>query len=250
MMMRKPTPLFARQAGFARNGVRRHIIGVCLAAALVAVFAQVHGQWSAMHKWNRAVGDASVMLIALSFAIGPLSRLFRPLTRLIPFRREFGIYACILAGVHTVIILVGWVEFDLMRLFGFEWHAELQTYVMFQHGFGLGNAIGIAALVLVFLLAVTSSDLAMRKLGTSGWKFIQMGVLPLWWLTIAHVAYFLYAHFLSFHRDTPDPNPLQIPFAILVVSVLALRIASYVITVRNQKRRAGGAQRGNAVPVD
>lgn len=248
--MKENTSPTTKRADFGRSGVRRHILGVCLAAILVAVFAQVHGQWSAMHKWNRAVGDASVMLIALSFAIGPLSRLFRRLTRLIPFRREFGIYACVLAVVHTVIILVGWVEFDLMRLFGFEWHSDLQTYVMFQHGFGLGNAIGIAALALVFLLAVTSSDYAMRKLGTSGWKFIQMGVLPLWWLTIAHVAYFLYAHFLSFHRDTPDPNPLQMPFAILVVAVLALRIASYVITVRNQNRRATGTQGRGAIAIE
>ena len=90
----------------------------------------------------------------------------------------------------------------------------------------------------------------MRKLGTSGWKFIQMGVLPLWWLTIAHVAYFLCAHFLSFHRDTPDPNPLQMPFAILVVAVLALRIASYVMTLRTQKRRANGTQRSGAVTVE
>ena len=221
----------------------RHVIVVALAAALVGIFAQyVHGQWSAMHKWNRAFGDASLVLVTLSFGIGPLSRIYRRSVRLVPYRRELGIYAFVLALVHGIIILVGWVEFDLMRLFGFEFHPQLQRYVMFQSGFGLGNAIGILALVLALLLAATSSDFALRKLGASGWKFIQMGALPLWWLTVAHVAYFLYAHFLSFHRQTPDPNPLQIPFAILVVAVLILRTTSYVRTVRSQNRRA---QRGN-----
>lgn len=224
--------------GFARRTLRRHILAVCLAGAFVALFSQVHGQWSAMHKWNRAVADASMVLVALSFGLGPLARIFRPASRVIAIRRELGIYACILAIAHTIIILVGWVEFDLMRLFGFEWHPDLRTYVMFLPGFGLANAIGVVALVLVLLLAATSSDYALRKLGTAGWKFIQMGVLPLWWLTIAHVAYFLFAHFLSFHRETPDPNPLQLPFAGLVLVVLVLRIVAYVLTVRARNSRA------------
>jgi len=221
-----------------RPTLRRHVIVVLLLAALIAIFGQVHGQWSPMHRWNRAFGDASLVLVALSFGIGPLSRLYRRAVRLVPYRREMGIYAFILALIHGIIILVGWVQYDLMRLSGFEFHPQLQKYVMFQQGFALGNALGIVALILALLLAATSSDFALRKLGASGWKFIQMGVLPLWWLTVAHVAYFLYAHFLSFHRNVPEPNPLQIPFAILVVAVLVLRIVSYVRTVRAQNRRA------------
>ncbi|MBV2186504.1 MAG: hypothetical protein KUL88_18425, partial [Rhizobium sp.] len=123
-------------------------------------------------------------------------------------------------------------EWDLMRLFGFEWHPDLLAYVMFQHGFGLANAIGIAALVLAVLLAATSSDFAMRRLGLSGWKFLQMGVLPMWWLTVAHVAYFLFIHFLSFHQATPPPNPLQPWFVALVVVVFGLRAAAYLKTIR------------------
>jgi sulfoxide reductase heme-binding subunit YedZ len=123
----------------------------------------------------------------------------------------------------------------MMRLFGFEWHPELLSYVMFQHGFGLANAIGIAALLLAVLLATTSSDVAMRRLGVSGWKFLQMGVLPLWWLSVAHVAYFLFMHFLSFHRATPEPNPLQYWFVGLVVLVLGLRLAAYLKTIGGRR---------------
>lgn len=223
-----------------RSGVlRRHVLVLLLAAVLVPLFAEVQGQWSAMHRWNRAFGDASLVLVALSFGLGPLSRLYRRAGRFLAFRREMGIYGCILAFVHAFIVLAGWVEYDLNRLFGFEFHPQLQIYVMVENGFGLGNALGIGALVLVLLLATTSNDFAVRKLGSSGWKFIQMGVLPLWWLSIAHVAYFLYAHFLSFHRNIPDPNPLQLPFAILVALILALRIAAYVRTVRGRSQRSG-----------
>lgn len=219
----------------SKKSLVRHALTAVIAMALVMGFSAVHGNFSPMHRWNRAFGDASVVLIAVSMGLGPLSRFLRAAVPLLPFRREMGIHACLLVIVHAMIVLVGWVEWDLMRLFGFEWHPELLTYVMFQHGFGLANAIGIAALVLAILLAATSSDLAMRRLGVSGWKFLQMGVLPLWWLTVAHVAYFLFMHFLSFHRETPPPNPLQPWFVGLVVLVLGLRGAAYLRTVRARR---------------
>lgn len=226
------TGLRSAMRGLARKTLVRHVLVAVVAIGLVLGFAAVHVQFSPMHRWNRAFGDASLVLIALSMGLGPLTRFLRGAVPLLPFRRELGIYGCLLVLVHGAIILIGWVQWDLMRLFGFEWHPELMTYVMFQHGFGLANAIGIAALVLAVLLAATSSDFAMRRLGLSGWKFLQMGVLPMWWLTVTHVAYFLFMHFLSFHRATPPPNPLQSWFVGLVVLVLALRAAAYLRTIR------------------
>ena len=234
---------------WTRNAALRHLVVALIAVGLVFGFAVVHTQWSPMHRWNRAFGDASLVLVALSMGLGPLTRFVRPVARILPYRREIGIHACILAAVHATIILVGWVQWDLMRLFGFEWHPELLVYVMFQPGFGLANAIGIAALVLAILLTATSSDLAMRRLGVSGWKFLQMGVLPLWWLTVAHVAYFLFMHFLSFHRAVPDPNPLKPWFVGLVVAVLALRGAAYLKTVRGKGRSMAEEREVDGAPV-
>lgn len=223
--------------GLARRVIVRHLLVAGLGAGLLAGFSYVHGDWSPMHRWNRAFGDVSLFLVALSVGLGPFSRLVRSGSRMLPYRRELGIHACLYAIVHTAIILVGWVEFDLLRLIGFEWHPDLLVYVMLQQGFALANAIGLAALLLVILLAGTSSDLAMRRLGSSGWKFLQMGVMSLWWLAVAHVAYFLFIHFLSFHRSIPEPNPLRLWFVALVVSVLILRGAAYITTIRNQAQR-------------
>lgn len=222
----------SRPRRLAQRTLVRHAAVAFLATGLVLGFAAVHIDFSPMHRWNRAFGDASMVLVALSVGLGPLARFLRGVVRVLPFRRELGIYGCLLASVHAAVILIGWVQWDLMRLFGFEWHPELLTYVMLQHGFGLANAIGLAALMLAILLAATSSDFAMRRLGVSGWKFLQMGVLPLWWLTVAHVAYFLFLHFLSFHRATPPPNMLQPWFLGLVAAVFALRGAAYVLTIR------------------
>jgi sulfoxide reductase heme-binding subunit YedZ len=218
----------------ANSVLARHLVTALLATGFLFGFAAVHAEWSPMHRWNRAFGDASLVLVVLTMSLGPLARFLRPVGSVLRFRREFGIYACVSILVHAAIILVGWIEWDPMRLFGLEWHPELRSYVMVQHGFGLANALGLAALFLAVVLAATSSDFALRRLGVSGWKFLQMGVLPLWWLTVAHVAYFLFMHFLSFHRETPEPNPLKFWFVGLVVLVFSLRAAAYLQTVRNK----------------
>lgn len=214
----------------------RHLVVVIVAALLVYVFGLVHGQWSPMHRWNRAFGDAALLLLAMTMSLGAVSRLVRPSAKWLPFRRELGIYAVVLATVHTVIILDGWVEWNLLRLFGFEFHPIDLQYVMVQHGFGLANAIGFLALGIGFILLITSSDRALRFLGATSWKTVQMTALVFWALVVTHTAYFLYAHFLSFHRAPPPPNPLRLPFAFLVLAVVALRSAAFFTTLRRRPK--------------
>ncbi|WP_052341176.1 ferric reductase-like transmembrane domain-containing protein [Salinarimonas rosea] len=233
------TAATGRGAGLSRRWtgpLGRNLAVILLAAALVAGFLAVHAQWSPMHRWNRAFGDASFLLLALAMAVGATARLWRPAGRVIAFRRELGVYATLLAIVHLVVILAGWVTWDLWRLFGFEFHPQLGRYVMVQHGFGLANAVGLVALALAIPLALTSNDMSVRRLGAQTWKVLQMGAVPLWWLGIAHVGYFLFAHFLSFHRQTPDPNPLQWPFVGLVLAVVTLRLAAFAAATARPPR--------------
>ena len=201
-------------------------------------------EWSEMHRYNRALGDLSLLLIVAAMAIGPLARLSSApfLRKLMPYRRELGIYAVLAATVHTIIILIGWVELDFARLFGFEYHPQLQRYVMLQHGFALANVVGIAALLYGFVLAGTSNNFSQSVLGTSVWKYIQQGAYVLWWLAVLHTAYFLFFHFLDFHRQMPEPNWARWPFVALVASVIALQGAAVVVTWRSQtSRRIYGA---------
>ena len=220
-----------------RRTLIRHVVVLIAAATLVYAFSLVHGQWSPMHRWNRAFGDAAVLLLALTMTLGAAPRLFRASAKWLPWRRELGIYSVVLAFVHTVIILDGWVEWDFLRLFGFEFHPVDLKYVMLQHGFGLANAIGILALSIGLILLLTSSDRAVRFLGATSWKTVQTTALVFWALVVAHTAYFLFAHFLSFHRATPNPNPLQLPFAFLVLSVLVLRAAAFLTAIRGRPRK-------------
>ncbi len=226
-----------------RPTLTRHLLVIAISAALGYLLLLSRAEWSEMHRYNRALGDLSMVLVAIAMALGPLARLSsaRIFRKLLPYRRELGIYAVVAAIVHTVIILIGWVELDLARLFGFEFHPQLQRYVMVQHGFALANVLGIAALVYGLVLAGTSNDFSQKRLGTSVWKYIQQGAYVLWWLVVLHTAYFLFFHFLDFHRQTPEPNWAQWPFVGLVGVVLVLQAAAMTTTWRMQRtRRSGG----------
>lgn len=219
---------------------QRHLAVILLSALGTGLVLYSRNEWSPMHRWNRAVGDMSLVLVALAMAIGPMSRLWRACLRFLPYRRELGIYAIVLAAVHTAIILFGWVSLDLMRLAGFEFHPGLQRYVMVNHGFALANLVGLVALLYGIVLAVTSNDRSLRWLGNSVWKFVQQGTYILWWLTVLHTAYFLFVHFLDYHRQTPEPNWAQWPFVALVGSVVALQFAASTVTWRKSYQRRVG----------
>ena len=206
----------------------RHVGALALAALLVWGFGALRPEWSPMHRWNRAFGDASLIMVALVMLLGPLSRLWRRASGTLVWRRELGVWGFVAGLVHAGFILVGWVELEWQRLFGLAFHPQLLQYVMFDKGFGLANVIGILALIYGLVLTLSSNDLSQRWLGMSVWKYLQQGAYILWALILAHTAYFLYMHFLDFHRQTPEPNQMQWPFVGLVLFVFAMQsVASW-----------------------
>ena len=231
------TEIILKQNGsFQPNWKIRHLCVVIIAALGSYAFLESRAEWSDMHRWNRAIGDMSLVMVALAMSIGPLARLWRSFRVVVPWRRELGIYAVVLAIIHTVIILNAWIEWDLIQLFGYQIHPVTGNYVMTQHGFGLANSIGIVALFYAVSLALTSNDWSQKKLGRMVWKFLQQGSYVYWILIVIHTAYFLYLHFQDFHRRVPDPNWVQIPFAILVLLVLSLQFFAFLKTwkLKNQ----------------
>jgi methionine sulfoxide reductase heme-binding subunit len=234
----------SRVSRVVRDWKFRHIGALAIAAALVGLFGWLRPEWSPMHRWNRAFGDASLVLVAIVMAIGPVSRLWRRVVVATPWRRELGVWAFVAGLVHAGFILFGWVDLEWERIFGLAFNPNTAQYVMFDKGFGLSNVIGILALVYGLVLALTSNDLSQRWLGMSVWKFMQQGAYILWILILAHTAYFLYMHFLDFHKQTPEPNLIQWPFAILVLAVFALQQIASWRTWRLAGARVGKNRQG------
>ncbi|MGR3291541.1 MAG: ferric reductase-like transmembrane domain-containing protein [Paracoccaceae bacterium] len=213
----------------------RHLGSLLLIGALIWAFWLLRPDWSPMHRWNRAFGDASFLAILLVMVLGPAARIWRRLTIAMPWRRELGVWGFSAALVHAGFILFGWVDLEWQRLFGLEFHPELLRYVMFDKGLGFGSVIGMLALIYGLALAMTSNDLTQRWMGMPIWKFFQQGAYILWALIVVHTAYFLFMHFLDFHRQTPEPNPVRWPFVVLVGLVMAMQTTASMRTWRRRR---------------
>ena len=219
--------------------MKRHIGVILLAALLVYVFLAVHSSWAPIHRWNRAFADASLLLLAMTMLIGPVARLWRAWSSIVPWRRAFGVHALVFGAIHVLLVLDGWLAWEMPRLFGLLVHPLRGEYVMVEHGFGLANVLGMVALAYGVVLVLISNEYAVQRLGGSVWKFIQRGAYVLWMFVVVHTAYFLFMHFLHFDRPLPDPSPLRWPFVALVLAVTALRWMATVQTWRLNRNAAG-----------
>lgn len=172
----------------------------------------------------RALGTCAVMMLHVVLAIGPLARLDRRFLPLVYNRRHL--------GVTTFLVALG--------------HAAVA--VGYYHGFGTVNPLisllpipgplpfewlGLAALLVLFVLAATSHDFWQKALGASAWKWLHMLVYPAYGLLALHVL-------LGALRS--EPNPL---YPILVgVGFTALVFLHLAVGVRERRRD----RRGPVVP--
>jgi methionine sulfoxide reductase heme-binding subunit len=219
-----------------REVMIRHTAVALTAAALTAAFWFGRMDWDAEMRTWRAFGVASIVLLFVSLAIGPLARLWRPATRALRARREFGVWFAVTAVVHTVLVLDGWVEWDMGRLLGYEFIPELGRTARWEPGFGLANLIGLVALAWALVLAATSSNRAVRLLGSPAWKWIHQGAHVIFYLAVLHAAYFLFMHYTqSFHRVPPPPNWFRWPLVGLGLTIALLQWAAFVKTVRRRQ---------------
>ena len=215
----------------------RHASAAFIAVASFGVFWASRPQWDWEMRLWKAVGDAALVLLLLTMAIGPLARLWRPAARSLTFRRELGIWFAVVATVHTVLVLNGWARWSVAQLLGFEFVPQLGRTARMEPGFGLANLIGLVALIWALALAATSSDWALRRLGPSAWKWLHNAAHVIFWLTTLHVAYFLFLHYtMSFHKQPPPPDWFRAPFLVLASGIVLLQVAAFTVTVRNRRR--------------
>lgn len=207
-------------------------------ALLVTVFWVSRLDWDPEMRLWRAVGDASIMLLFAALTMGPAATFSTRVGRMLPWRRQVGIWAAVAAVAHTLLVLVGWVRWDVARFLGFEFVPQLGREARMEPGFGLANLIGLVAVVWLVVLAATSTDRALRRLGPAGWKWLHTGAYTAFYLSVLHSAYFLFLHYtLSFHKLPAPPNWFRLPLLALGVLVLALQWGAFVAKVR--RRRAG-----------
>lgn len=132
-------------------------------------------------------GKLALQLIVAGLAITPLRQRFG--LNLMPFRRAVGVLAFFYVTAHLLV----WAILDVQTLAAIWADIVKRPYV----------TIGMAGFVLLLPLAVTSNDLAVRRLGAVRWRWIHklaypaaiLGALHYIWLAkgiqIEPLAYFL-----------------------------------------------------------
>jgi sulfoxide reductase heme-binding subunit YedZ len=133
----------------------------------------------------RASGTCAALLLHVVLAIGPLCRLDARLLPLLYNRRHLGVTTFAVALVHGVFSLMqfhalGDVNPLVSVLVTSSDYSSLTSFPFQQ--------LGLAALVILFLMAATSHDFWLRSLSPPVWKTLHMPVYVAYALVIAHVA--------------------------------------------------------------
>ncbi len=226
-MLRKPS---------LQRSVTQHLLVFLISLAILGLFWVSRRDWSPEHRWWRATGDVSLVFLVLSLAIGPLAKLSSRFVRLNPWRREIGIWSAVWAMVHTLTILDGWLKWDWLRFMGFEFIQEINRRARTEPGFGLSNLVGLVAIVFIVVLALTSSDIALRRLGSNSWKYLHQSANIILFLSVLHTAYFLFIQYEpTFHRQPTPENWFRLPFLLLAMSLWGLQLAAFFKEVNSKK---------------
>lgn len=109
----------------------------------------------------KTTGLLAIALLSLTLAIGPVCRFFPSLNILKAHRKFWGILSFFIALTHASLIYIFYVNFNLTKLF----NPQSPKY------FGL--LAGLAALVILLAVTLTSNKFALNSLSPRVWKVIQ-----------------------------------------------------------------------------
>jgi len=134
---------------------------------------------SPLTVWMRAFALCGLFMLTLILCIGPLARIDRRFLPLLYNRRHFGVSLFVVALLHGALAVYWYHSFGVVN----------PVVSVFTSGGALPfQALGAAALALLFLLAATSHDYWNATLGASLWKALHMLIYPAYALVIAHTA--------------------------------------------------------------
>ncbi|MBI2018433.1 ferric reductase-like transmembrane domain-containing protein [Candidatus Daviesbacteria bacterium] len=109
----------------------------------------------------KTTGLMSVALLSLTLLIGPACRFFPTLDVLKAHRKFWGILSFFVALSHAILIYIFYVNYNLAKLF----NPASPKY--------LGLLAGLASLLILSAVTLTSNKLALNSLSPKIWKIVQ-----------------------------------------------------------------------------
>ena len=157
---------------------------VAYVAAFAGIGARLFPDATAETLLIRGLGTAAFLLLHLVLCIGPLARIDPRLLPLLYNRRHLGVATFLVGLAHGTFALIqfhsgGDVNPLVSVLSGNPRVSELGQFPF--------EPLGLAALVILFLMAATSHDFWLANLTAPVWKTLHMLVYLAYALLVAHV---------------------------------------------------------------
>jgi nitrite reductase/ring-hydroxylating ferredoxin subunit len=154
-------------------------------ALFVGLGAIIHPNATIETLLIRGFGACALLLLHIILIIGPLCRLFPRFLPLLYNRRHLGVATFIIGLVHGTFAIVQFHSLgDLNPLISvLTSNTRYTSLANFPF-----QPLGLAALVILFLMAATSHDFWLANLTAPVWKKLHMLVYLAYGLLVAHVA--------------------------------------------------------------
>lgn len=166
-----------------------------------------------LKELNKVIALESIGLIAMVFLLGPLSRVWPIFGRFLYLRKPVGLMGFGLAVIHGVYSSIEFYQLDVGKIF-------------FENPKVIGIIAGFIALVIFFLMSITSSKEMEQRMGYKKWKALQ---------TFGYVGlFFALIHF--FVLETKPEIGLDVrPFGLLffyipIIAILARLLVIFITT--------------------
>jgi sulfoxide reductase heme-binding subunit YedZ len=167
---------------------------------------------------------SGLVLLVVCLSIGPWKVLRgRPNPISFDFRRDIGIWAGVLAVVHTGIGLTVHLRGRMWMYF----FSKLHPLKIQNTKFGLANYLGLAAVLLFLGLLAISNDFALRSFKSKKWKSLQRWTYAAAVLTVAHG--------VLFQSVESRKAAWLIAFWLLVIATLGFQAAGF-LAIRKRGR--------------
>lgn len=214
------SPPAAARAARGSGGARWQSVGqvivhlAALAPLALLIWDGLHGSLTAepIRALTLRTGKPALVLLVLSLACTPLSAIFG-LRQALKWRRPLGLYAFFYVALHVLIFVAVDYGLDL----------SLLREAIFEKRYALA---GLAALLLLLPLAITSTRGWMRRLGKR-WKHLHRLAYPAGVLAVMHYVWLVKA-------DLREP----LTWGAAVAVLLLLRLPAVRCGARDLWRRA------------
>ena len=160
-------------------------------AAYIIMFLRFAPDWAHMtrpitgsQQMMRAFGSCGFIMLTIILCIGPLARLDRRFLPLLYNRRHLGVTMFVVSMVHVMAVIDWYDAFSPIKKYvaALISNTTVTSWLAFPFEY-----LGMAALLILFVMAATSHDFWLAFFGAPLWKALHMGVYLAYGLLVMHV---------------------------------------------------------------